>query len=219
MASQRTLVAGGWAISIFFVLSLFGFAIVRLITDTDNISSGAVLGDNDFNKRYAEHPVPAYAHIIPGLIFIGLAPFQLWKGFRRRHLNAHRMMGRIAVVAGLISAVFAVVFGLLYPWGGRAEALASLVFGGYMAVALVLAVRNVKARNVAAHRRWMIRAFAVSLGVATIRVILVLGENLDLFVSDEAFGIAFWPGLMINAAAAELWLAMRFRTSADHSVK
>ena len=82
-----------------------------------------------------------------------------------------------------------------------------MVFGAYMGIALVAAVRAIRERDLVAHRRWMIRAFAVALGVATIRLILIAGEViLGLFEFDEGFGWSFWGGFLVNAVIAELWL-------------
>jgi hypothetical protein len=90
-----------------------------------------------------------------------------------------------------------------------AEATSSVVFGVYMAVAIALGVNNARNRKIDAHRRWMLRAFALALGVSTIRVILGLGEAFDVFTFDEAFGIAFWAGLTINAVVIEAWLRLQ----------
>lgn len=66
--------------------------------------------------------------------------------------------------------LFAFVFGARYAFGGPPQSLATLVFGTWFLAALVLAFRAIRRRGVAAHRRWMIRAFAVGLAVGTIRL-------------------------------------------------
>jgi len=61
-------------------------------------------------------------------------------------------------------------FGLLHSWGGWLEASAALVFGIWFVACLVLAFRAIRRDDVPQHRRWMIRAFAVGIGIGTIRI-------------------------------------------------
>lgn len=197
----------------FFVVSLIVFAALRVMRDVPNLADADALPADDFNTRYARHPVIAYLHIVPGVVYVVMAPFQVSKRLRRSSLTRHRRLGRVAAAVGLLSALFGVVFGVLYPWGGTAETTASLVFGFYMGYALIEGVRAARRHDRHRHRRWMLRAFAVALGVATIRVVLGLGEAFGIGTFDDSFGIAFWIGFLINAAAVELWL-LRWPTTA-----
>lgn len=192
---------------ILFVVSMLVFSSLRVVTDRGNIGAADSLPADDFSRRYAANPIPAYLHIGPGVLYLLLAVLQVSGPVRRGRLGFHRAAGRVAAGAGVVSAVFAVVFGVLFPWGGVAQATASVVFGIYFGVALALGVAAARRRDVVAHRRWMLRAFAVALGVATIRVILSLGEVLGVFTFDEAFGWSFWAGFVVNAVIVEAWLA------------
>ena len=77
-----------------------------------------------------------------------------------------------------MSGVFAIVFGVLYPFGGLAQASASAVFGSYFVVALTAAFLAIRRGDVTHHRRRMIRAFAVGLAVGTIRIWIGFSESL-----------------------------------------
>src|ERR1700679_10912 len=48
-----------------------------------------------------------FVHIIPGALFMILAPLQFVPGIRARHLWFHRFSGRILVVLGLIIGITA----------------------------------------------------------------------------------------------------------------
>lgn len=99
--------------------------------------------------------------------------------------------------AGLVAGAGSVVIGVWFPYGGAIEGSAAIVFGLYFMVALIVAFRAIRIRDVAEHRRWMIRAFAVALGVATIRVWVGLFQLAGLMsipdnTGTEWFGVAFW---------------------------
>jgi uncharacterized membrane protein YozB (DUF420 family) len=188
------------------IMLVFGF--LRFETDVSSFAGDGPPDPESFDYRYVIVPWLAYAHIVPGLAFLLIAPFQLWRGFRNTHIHIHRRMGRIGVVAALISGLFGTIFGTLLAFGGVAEALASAVFGFYFLVAVVVAYRAVRRKDIRTHRRWMIRAAALGLAVGTVRIWVGVLSVVGLSLS-EALGIAFWLGFGLHALAAEAWLAWR----------
>ena len=70
----------------------------------------------------------------------------------------------------------------------------------------MLAVRAIRRDDIVHHRRWMIRAFAIGIGIATTRIWLALFQVTGLLDFASSFGPAFWISFSLHAAAAELWL-------------
>lgn len=183
------------------------FAVIRLVVDVPHLLAGTLPDPSSFERRYVEHPVTAYLHIVPGVIYLVGAPLQLSRAFRTRHLVLHRRLGRVLLGCGLVSGVFAFVFGVPYAFGGTPEAAATVVFGAWFVVSLGLAFAAIRRRDVTAHRRWMIRAFAVGLAVGTIRLWIGLFEATGLLSFEASFGVGFWLAFLMHVAAAEAWLA------------
>lgn len=181
------------------------FAIRRGLIDLDTVRTGNV-PDSPTDIAYAQHPWLAYAHILPAMVYLVGAPLQLAARVRTRHYALHRRLGRVLLAAGLVSGVWAVVLGIAYPVGGRAEASASLVFGLWFLTCLVRAFLAIRGGDPATHRRWMIRAFVVAIGVGTIRVWLLLLWGSGLLDIRTAFGVSFWLAFVIHAAVAEWWV-------------
>lgn len=177
----------------------------RLLVDIPHLTAGTVPAD-DLERRYVTHPWLVYLHITPGVLYLLLAILQLTYRFRSRHYVTHRRLGRIAAGAAMLSGVLALVFGGLFSFGGPSEGSASVVFSGWLLVAVVLAVRAIRRGDIVQHRRWMIRAFAVGAGVGTVRIWIVLIQGLGLLDFRSAMGPAFWIGFTLHALAAELWL-------------
>ena len=94
------------------------FAARRLEDDVPHLVAGTLPVDDDFAVRYVQHPVVAYLHIGLGVVYLLGAPLQLSHGFRSRHYAVHRRLGRVLLTAGLLSGVFALVFGLPLAFGG-----------------------------------------------------------------------------------------------------
>jgi uncharacterized membrane protein len=205
-----TVVAGLIGVALTIVVM---FVLARLMVDVPNVRAGTV-PDQPFARNYVGHPWPAYLHIAPGLVYLLGAPFQLSAGFRRRHLALHRQLGRALIGCAAFSVGMAVLIGFSHPFGGWSEGAATVVFGLWLLACLAAAFAAVRRRDIVQHRRWMIRAFAVGIGIATIRLWVGLFIALHHVMTSEppngpvasTFGLAFWLGLGVNAAIGEWWL-------------
>jgi uncharacterized membrane protein len=122
------------------------------------------------------------------------------------HYTFHRRLGRVLAGAAMISGVFALIFGGRFAFGGLPEASAAVVFGLWFLTCLVLAVRAIRRDDIVHHRRWMIRAFAIGIGIAITRIWLQVFQATGLLDFASSFGPAFWISFTLHAAAAELWL-------------
>lgn len=190
------------------ILIIVGFIVRRLLVDVPSLAAGTVPED-EYHARFVRHPWLTYVHILLGLLYMVGATLQLAYWFRSRHYTVHRRMGRILLVAGLITGVTSIVMGLWFPFGGLAELSAVILFSIWFLACLLLAFRAIRADNMVRHRRWMIRAFAIGIGVGTIRIwtgLFVVGGLLEL---PAAIGASFWIALSLHALVAELWLRAR----------
>ena len=190
------------------------FVAIRVVTDWPNILDGT-MPDNDFAERYIDHPWRGYLHIAPGIVYLLGAPLQLSRRFRTRHYDVHRRLGRVLLTCALVSGLFAILFGVPFSWGRDAESAAAVVFGTWFLACLLLAFRAIRSDNVPQHRRWMIRAFAVGIGIGTIRIWVGIFEGIEQGMSGGTtsaapdhtmFGVAFWLAFTMHVAIGEWWL-------------
>jgi uncharacterized membrane protein len=129
---------------------------------------------------------------------------------RRRHLDWHRRTGRILTVAGLLVAMSALWMTLFYerqPGTGDLLYLLRLVFGSAMAACLILGVTTIRRGDVAAHRAWMIRAYAIGLAAGTQAFTIGIGAAL-IGTGGVRGDLGSAAGWAINIAVAE-WLIRR----------
>src|SRR5579871_2232903 len=165
-------------------------------------SNPAVALDTGFGR----HAALTFVHILPGALFLGLAPLQFARGFRQRHLKLHRWSGRVLVLCGLIIGASALVMSYTMNIGGPNETAATTLFAILFLYCLIRAYRHIRRKEVARHREWMIRAYGVGLGVATTRPIVGAFFAFRRLTPHEFFGIAFWLGFTITFLAAEAWI-------------
>jgi uncharacterized membrane protein len=159
-----------------------------------------------FDSRYAAHPALTSLHVVPGLVFMVLAPLQFVASIRSRHLAVHRWTGRLLLGAGTAFGVSGLVLGLVMPFGGGMEASATAVFASLFLIALAVGFVNVRRGRVERHREWMIRMFSLGLGVSTIRLVVGLFLAFGHRGTPRVFGLAFWIGWAVSLAGAEAWI-------------
>ena len=81
------------------LLVLTAFIVIRLVSDVPQLVHGT-LPDDDYARRYVEHPWTAYLHIAAGAAFLVGALLQLPYRVRRRSYALHRRRGRVLVPLG-----------------------------------------------------------------------------------------------------------------------
>ena len=122
------------------------------------------------NMRFFTSPVPVVLHIVGAAIYIVLGAFQFVPGIRRRSPAWHRRAGRVAVVSGLVAALSALWMTQFYALPASDGALLHafrLVFGFGMVGSIVLGFLAIRRREIARHRAWMMRGYAIGLGAGT----------------------------------------------------
>jgi uncharacterized membrane protein len=162
------------------------------------------------DEVFARHPVLTMIHIVPGLLFMILGPFQFSQSIRARHLEWHRWNGRIFLACGFTLGVSALIMSFtMQSIGGVNQAAATILFGAFFLFALSKAFWHIRRREVTLHRQWMIRAFAIGLAVATIRPMVGIFFATSRFsglTPREFFGTAFWIGFVLHLIAAEAYI-------------
>ncbi len=155
---------------------------------------------------FARHAALTFVHILPGALFLALAPFQFSQRFRQKHLRLHRGMGTVLVASGLIVGISALLMSYKMNIGGPNETAATTLFAIVFLICLSKAYRFIRRKDIVRHREWMIRAYGVGLGVATTRPIVGMFFAFRRMTPHEFFGIAFWLGFTITFLAAEAWV-------------
>ena len=165
------------------------------------------------NARFFASPVPVVVHIVGASVYCLLGALQFAPGLRRRRPRWHRVAGRVLVPCGLAAALSGLWMTLFYPRPPADDVLLTpmrLVFGAAMFCCLVLGVAAIRRRDIARHRAWMARGYAIGLGAGT----QVLTHLPWLLLVGPPAGtprvLLMLAGWVINLAAVE-WALRRRR--------
>ena len=170
--------------------------------------------------KFLAVPVVMFGHALGGALFAVLGPVQFAGVLKRRFGRLHRITGRIFVVAGGLLALSSLRLLWQFPdtftW---VLTLTRLLAGLALGTALVIAITAIRRHQVARHKAWMIRAYAIGMGSVTVSFImlpifLINGEPLTGYAADLLsvasfavnIGVAEWvirrPMLRAGTAAA-----------------
>jgi len=194
------------------LLSVIGVVVVirRVVTLLGPVHVSAAAPEMAaLDVGFAQHPVLTMIHIVPGFLFMVLAPLQFVSSIRRRRPVLHRWIGRVVLASGMIIGCTALRMSPQMAIGGANETAATMLFAILFLFALVKAYLSIRRRNVARHREWMIRGFAIGMAVAAVRPIVGIffaTRKLTHLTPHDFFGIAFWLGFTIQLIVAEVWI-------------
>jgi uncharacterized membrane protein YozB (DUF420 family) len=211
---SRSLARRGWVgrtlIAVTTLLALLGVA----------LSIEHVVSDDHYNPGFLAFPVLTRLHVMLGAVYLALALLQVLPAIRARRPGLHRRIGRVAASGGIVAGGTSLAMMSLFPFAGTATLVVAGPFACWFSFAVVRGILLARRGRYEQHREWMIRAFAIGTGIATMRLIFVpllfgFGEATDERarpLSVISFGVAF----ALHAAVAEVWIrATRRATSAE----
>lgn len=163
---------------------------------------------------FAAHSVLTWTHIVTGSLVLILVPLQFVGRLRDRFVRLHRSMGRIALLAAIPAGVSGLLLQARSPYGGLWALSAVVLAGALFLGSAVRAYEAIRRGDRVAHREWVIRLFAVGLGVGAVRLVALPLVLLTGLRPLELIGAAFWLGFSLPVVGAEWWIR-RTRTRAN----
>jgi uncharacterized membrane protein len=153
-------------------------------------------------------PIIGYAHTVGGLIAALIGPFQFVGAIRRRAPSLHRWMGR----AYLASVGLSGLSGLYLAPGSFASNTYGIAF---VALALAwlytgsMAFLTIRRGEVAQHKRWMVRNYALTYAAVTLRVQMPFFIALVGLTPVMALNIVGWTCWVPSLIVVEWWMRRR----------
>jgi uncharacterized membrane protein len=193
-----------WALLAFIVFYSFIPAIGGLVRLLELAGGPDVLPEN---SRALSDPFPIALHIMSSFLFLIVGAFQFLPSIRRHHRAAHRAIGRVLVIAGIVSAASGLWMTHNYAFSGDLQGnllyWVRMVLGSLMIGFIVWAVIAIKSRNIFQHSAAMLRAYAIGQGASTQTM---LGIGWIIIVGSEAMG-PLREGIMVFAWGLNLLVA------------
>jgi hypothetical protein len=160
----------------------------------------------NLDAYFAAHATLTYIHILCSLGFVSLLPLLFW-----RRTRGSLLIEQVFFVLGIFVAGTAYAMSV-HAVGGWLERAAVLIFNTLFLGSLARAFLYKRSGDYEHKQRWMLRAIAILLGIATTRPVMGIffaTSHLTGLTPRQFFGIAFWIGFSVNTLVIELWLRNR----------
>ncbi len=142
------------------------------------------------------------AHIGSGTVALLFGPFQFWSGLRRRHLNIHRLTGRVYLGAVALGAAAGYYLAAVSPGGADwSVALAALATAWVTTAGMALLA--IKRRMIDVHKQWMIRSYVVTFAFVTFRWLNEM-PALRSYLGDGAGVTIMWACWVLPLGVTEV---------------
>ncbi len=211
----RTRTAFWWILLSALAIAVFAPLPYALNSLTDLTGAGQDLAAN-YVDRSAAVQLAFYLHIGCGGLALLLSPLQFLGRLRTRAPRVHRVVGRVVLVAIAIGGCAGLVLAPRSLAGGVGTAgfgLLAVLWVAFAGTALLAVLRG----DIAAHRRWMVRTFALTYAAVTLRLwlgVLIAGQIGLAGVGeqaafDRAYLLVPFLSWVPNLLVAEWYLATR----------
>jgi hypothetical protein len=202
-SGTRLTLKGGiaWAVSAFLCAAVALFSYRYLL----HIGVVSPLIAANLNR----HPW-LFIHAAGAATALLIGPAQFLPSLRARRRRVHRWIGRTYVVCCLVGGAA----GLMLALGTSAGPIAATGFSMLAVLWMLttaLAWRHALRRNFVAHRKWMIRSFALTFAAVTLRLYLPISTMLAIPFEEAYRAISFLCWIP-NLAVVELYLASCTKT-------
>ncbi len=159
----QLLVATVWISAMLFGLYILAFYFVALLEG--NTAQWNEVLPGLYDNRTQSATLGIGMHFAAGGIILILGCIQLISQIRERYPALHRWLGRVYVLAAILTAVGGLVF--IFVKGTIGGTVMNIGFAGYGLLTLIAAIetfRHAWARRIERHRAWAIRLFALAIG-------------------------------------------------------
>jgi hypothetical protein len=198
----------GWAMIVFWSLVVFVNVLdyFSLRTDVEFLLwKGTLVKDWAWMAAF-------YVHITSSIVCLVTGPFQFVPKLRHLYPQAHRWVGKAYVFTILFLAAPSGLYMAFFANGGFWAQLAFFILALLWFTTTFLALQTAIKRDFRAHRRWMVRSYALVFSAVTLRVYMPLltygiGQmGLPTMEPELAVVVTSWINWVPNLVVGELLL-------------
>ena len=172
-----------------------------------------ISGGPEFHVRFDTMPVLGAFHIVGSGVALLIGGFQFSRRLRARSPFAHRLIGRVYLISVLFGGIGGLAVATIADGGPVARVGFGLLgvvwlYSGWQAYAAA------RRRDIALHRLWMTRNFALTFAAVTLRIYLGVMTGALGMAFEDAYPVVAWLCWVPNLIVVEWFLARRMTSVA-----
>lgn len=164
------------------------------------------------NPDVALHYLYITVHALSASLVLALGPFQFIPRLRNRRPAVHRILGRVYAVSMVVASA-AALYAATFSLSGFSAQVAFYLLTAAWLYSLSKGIAAARKRQIALHRIWMIRNYALSFAAVLLRVFLVAGLALrsryDWLSFEDVYTTSVWASIGVSAVIAEWFIIQR----------
>lgn len=161
--SRTILTAIVWLSSLAFGLYILGFYIAELLIG--DIANWNVTLPDVYEEGERSATAGITLHFVMGALILILGTVQFIPRIRQRLPKLHRVLGRVYVLACLLTAIGGLLFIIMSGTvGGMVMNIAFGLYGVLMLVSAVETARHARAKRLTQHNNWALRLYVLAIG-------------------------------------------------------
>jgi uncharacterized membrane protein len=206
-ASGRDVNSRAWSTRGYVALFVLSLGVAGYAAVVYSLFPVGTMVHPDMRAGFESQRAGVYAHVFPSAVALVLGPLQFSTRLRSAYPGLHRVSGRLYLGVGVLIGGLAGLYLSLHAHGGL---VGRLGFAGLALAWLITGLRAYQAirrHDLSAHRRWMVRNFALTFAAVTLRLWLPWS-----MAAGVPFGLAYpviaWLCWVPNLIVAE-WVLKR----------
>jgi uncharacterized membrane protein YozB (DUF420 family) len=149
--------------------------------------------------------LPAYySHVLVGGVILVAGLFQLHPKSNQKFKRTHRFLGYVYVMGILFFAAPGGLVMSLFIQRGPWVLTSFLLQASLWFIFTALAFNRIRKKDIAGHRRWMIRSYALTFAAVTLRIYVLISSFHYSLNVPEAYATIAWLSWVPNLLIAEL---------------
>jgi len=154
------------------------------------------------------YQIAFYTHIFSSLPVLFFGAFLFSSNIQRKFPFLHRNIGKLYVVLVLLLAAPSGMVMAWYANGGIWAKIAFLLATPLWWWFTWQGLQTARNRQFSAHRKWMIRSYAMSFSAITLRVSQLILNEINLVDPAHHYVLVSWSSWLFNLAVVELYLSI-----------
>ncbi len=203
-------------ILLFVIYSYFFWLMIKITLQYWPVNTDvAFLSIKQDYVHLLHYRVAFFTHVFSALFVLLAGYTQFSPAIRRKYPKVHRQLGWLyAIVTVFLAGPSGFIIGI-YANGGLSSQIAFCLLAILWIVFTIVAILRIIKRQIASHRIWMIRSFALALSAITLRAWKYILVALFHPKPMDVYQVVAWLGWTLNLLIAEILIFNKLK----HGIK
>ena len=164
--------------------------------------------EENYGTYFYPRAIWLFPHIVLGIIATVIGPFQFIPNIRNKYLKTHRQLGRVYVVAVILSGIMGMYLAITSDVT-LTYAVGLFGLGFTWSISAIMAFLSIKNKKIDLHKEWMIRSYVITFAFVSFRFVQDILTSLEIGTWKEVNVLMSWACWAIPLFITEVFIQGR----------